>query len=704
MCRQKLFEGELYDECSALGDIMFDYYFEQCMCDVAAENDPDAAKYSVCTLANYCILNGVSEDESLLGNYCHSVGDEPTTTTTPPVQPSIQGDEGRRRFVWEYALVAGVCILAVLIWLIVVRYAMAPPEETKVIDADFEPVVIPRDRYLTDGGAYVHPLMDVASLADSSSELPLVGSALFSKNGEPVFSEVVPPEIENYQANADNSMIELGMFDMASESAAKDANVGVDEIHASERVDPLAPIRAVLAGLPWTSIKIQVQDLDVSFYVDGKLLRTNRLPEPLEDIHGDGVLRIGQRMPNLFGFTGEITNLKVKESEDVLPNPDDPMGPDRRPPRAKAVLIPDSSAPDLLSIPDNPFGAVKTGSTDESWLFDGKYRTYLDVPTQHHPRLNKRTTHFEISADVKQMPDTSGYIVAKTDHTGTTRYWALAMVSTPSGMSIQFFYRPQGSTKGHRITVANQGVFGGETMDNEFLITGHQLELDESAKERNMVQADGVTVKKAKSVETGAAVPSGADVTGGGRAVEVESDAHKRRHSHKRSVEEAAELARQVAVAELAQAHASELDSFKEAHAAAMAQFAANEKELQGVVAEHERLVGEAARADADVKAKDAAAATARAALDSAEALAQQLQDQQEAERGKLHELGVSQRAKTVTAALSGRGVGAMEAMQLSLTPAVTAVKNPLPASESGAPLSASELVALLSLFPASAD
>ena len=270
---------------------------------------------------------------------------------------------------------------------------------------------------------------------------------------------------------------------------------------------------AVLAAVrdqPWMHIEIEVDHRDCIFYVDGKHMSTNRLAGRVQD--GPGEIRIGQRAPGRFSFKGEMRNLFFYPGKDVV---DDSTGEQREEVSSEYV--------DLLLCGDDANGAVKPGSEEGSVIFDGSKSCFLGVPGDVHPAPHHR---FKISVEVRPTSDTKGYIVAKTDETGTTRRWAIGLTKSAAGTSIQFYYMPDYAEIGHCITSANVGRYTSSTMDSEYVITGDDPEAMKDIKAyrarlreeagSDMMEVSRLSTRRKSSV-SGASSASGSDAAATGR-------------------------------------------------------------------------------------------------------------------------------------------------------------------------------------------
>jgi hypothetical protein len=291
------------------------------------------------------------------------------------------------------------------------------------------------------------------------------------------------------------------------------------------------------------------------------------------------------------------------------------------------------------------------------------------------------------------MPETSGYLAAKTDASGVTRYWALALMHTESGSSIQFYYRPKGSTQGHRLTVANIGMFTEATMDPEFVISG---DLAEAEADINPESGGAQTTKSDTDISAKGAMNMFSQM----EAVDVDVVPEKEevRPGRRRSVK------LMNAMSALGGGDDASPSTGEGAAAAIvrlereLADLAAREKELEAVIAvngtyketvkEAERVAQENAvelrKLQSTVKSAEVRAVRAAAKRDEAQA------DSRDVIRGKQSEM---------LAEVLGQKSGAVSrATHLSMTPGVTQVPSTLtaPSAES---IPASEMLAVLSMF-----
>ena len=280
----------------------------------------------------------------------------------------------------------------------------------------------------------------------------------------------VTDEGKNYQ-ESENDAMDLDVFNLGPSNIAPQTTV-FDDIGVLTEESLFSPplsgrsmlsVASVLRqtkDIPWLNVGIKVSHSDVSFYADGKLLISAPLPNSIRD--GPGVLRIGQRAPGRFAFKGEIADLSFFTSHAL-----DFEGKD-------LSDLPDDKPEPLTSFAEDVNGSVGPGSIEGSYVFDGTVASYLDVPEDYQPTAEN---HFQISFRCKAASDCAGYVVAKTDPSGTTRYWAVAIVKSKAGTSIQFYYRPKDSIIGHRLISANIGRYTKGIMDQEFVILGEDKDL-----------------------------------------------------------------------------------------------------------------------------------------------------------------------------------------------------------------------------------
>jgi len=169
--------------------------------------------------------------------------------------------------------------------------------------------------------------------------------------------------------------------------------------------------------------------------------------------------RVGQRPPGRYPLHAELAGVTVA-SDAASANA---AGTD-----ALSDPVP------LFAVADDVNGTVQAGSAEDSYVFDGTSQCYFNVPEHFHPAVQRRLV---INFRVRPMPDCRGYVLAKTDPAGISRYWAVGIAKSKAGTSIQFYYQPRGVNVGHRLISANVGRYTSGTMDPEYLITGHDDEV-----------------------------------------------------------------------------------------------------------------------------------------------------------------------------------------------------------------------------------
>jgi hypothetical protein len=704
-CSQWFEEGELVEECGALGPETFAFFGETCLCDVASANDIDQYRVSVCALALMCIDVGATELENLYDAHCFNFDSTTTTTTTQRLGASATGIEGRRRWVWELLLCALICMIVLTLWyLIMFLLSYFAEKDEEIVVKSNEPIVLPKDGYLASASSPFAEITDAqrGSIPAFAMELepitnPLYGKSKLEKKNSKKPKRSSEGNLGNYQDGRDNQYIDLSMFDVDGTYVEQvEEDLGV-----SNKEDPHKILLAELAEQPWQKITVDVSDVDVTFSLDGKVIRTNRLPEPIEDIPGDGSLLVGARHPKEHRFTGEIKALHFTESVKEPATPDDAPGFGGRPPGPGSLLK--DTPINMLAIGDDARRMVKPGSEKSSKLFDGGFHTSLNVPTQLHPELKEYgcPTCFRVEATFKQKVGTSGYIMAKTDSAGLSRYWALGVVSTKDGQSFQFYYRPKGSVRGHRLTLANEGMFNEATMDPDHVITGQLDDQEEmsTAEMRAATTADAINAKSAKD-----------------KFVQLEENAKKKPEALDReSIQAPAKRKASSAIKQKMKAMgaATEIDEAGlvgevdeeqrlEQMKAELVRLDTRETELTAVIAASTTLRNSAAEAERVAGLKDAEVRKLQADLKAAEVRASRAAASRDAKLAEIRQAAAADQGAALAAMLkpASKPANLGKATHLSLSAGVQPVTAPGAGGAAEGAATIQEMVAVLSLFP----
>jgi len=456
-------------QCMPLGS-QFLFYRDACLCDIAKHNDLAYHKPSVCMFAWHCMESGTTDASDLLESYCDTVS-----------LSSIAPNDAN----WAFLIMLVVSVLSlifVVLWFVLLRrYRLQDDEDPEEDDGDFFKGDLDLelgDMSAGDKGdmAFVNPMFDLQMDEDGSSQV-LSNPLFLGPSGLGGAGDEIPPpgddaESANYQMG-EMDLLDLDAFAPAPAGSAASASfppaptpmpaaatpndIMVMPSVASAAGTSAAAAAAAVANQPWTSVALEINGHDIAFEVDGSVVHTERLPAPLAD--GPGDVRIGQRAPGRLPFKGEVRKLAFTESTMVPAQ----GGSDA------ASLALSGSPLDLLVNSDDMNDAVKRGSQPGALVFDGTGSSFLTLPKAAHPSANGR---FRLEADFKADPQCKGYLVAKTDPTGTTRLWALAVARSSSGTSYQFYYRPQGSSVGHRLVSANVGMYTKGTVDPDYIIQG----------------------------------------------------------------------------------------------------------------------------------------------------------------------------------------------------------------------------------------
>lgn len=664
---------------------MFDIYKTACMCDLADGEDEVA---SVCALTAICESLGYKENGVVLYQLCHrtflpSTTSTTTSTTSPLPEAPLEISEvevAERRFVWEFLLTLVVCLLALLIWYVILYCCCKKQpvgDEEAVVNDTKQVVTLPRDGYLMstmqfDNPAFNNPRYDERIVLSAPAEVPV--------------------ERSSHQHDAiDNHMIAMGLFEGTDTAKATAANVWAAGDSADDAAfNPNTALQAAIADLPWVNVAVEITDQDATFSLNGTVLRTNRLPEPIEDTRDDDmVVRVGQRVPNANGFKGEMRNLHFYECQEEVPSPDDPPSANRRPPRTRLGLM--DTPVDLLYLGDNPNGTVADGSDKSTKLFNGAYTSYLDVPGAFHPKSSvTRSIKMRISVDVRQLPESSGYIVSKTDVSGQTKFWALGLVSTAHGTSIQFYYHPKGAERGHRVTMASVGHNVDTALDSDGLIDGVATHRIAETDGRRQAFGPHAIAVHAVAAHVDDRMRDLLDVEGAAAAREVE---------HQRQAEAEAQAR---AIAEAQTRKQRRIQAVRDEHARAMAKLDAEEALLQRSIAAQQTAATNAQATATQLQHKQSALDTLERTLAQLEKTAvldrvrqQQLKDALESERLK-------QRAKLLHGmADKSKAVASRHATALSMTEVELSEPEPLAVGEVASDtMEGTELLALAVLFP----
>ena len=214
------------------------------------------------------------------------------------------------------------------------------------------------------------------------------------------------------------------------------------------------------AGSPWMHIELEVFQHEITVRVDGVSLGTKQLVAQLSAPVWDepGELCIGRRNNGKHSFKGEIKCLNFRESEEEEPmNADEPL---------LRVLTWDHL--EMLEVADNMQGTVKPGSVAGAMLFDGHKSSYLTVPANKQPNTKD---WFSLSMDVLPDKACKGYILSKSNSDNNTINYAVGLVKSAAGCSIQFYYRPVYLKKGHHMISFEMGGHSANKMDKDGLVT-----------------------------------------------------------------------------------------------------------------------------------------------------------------------------------------------------------------------------------------
>eukprot|EP00052_Salpingoeca_macrocollata_P015848 m.126852 g.126852 ORF g.126852 m.126852 type:complete len:896 (-) comp19831_c2_seq1:79-2766(-) len=453
LCGNFFFQGPLWDACGALGPEV-QFYHDACVCDVAKRNDLAYHKPSVCMFRLHCMQSGVTASTDLLDSYCDSV-----------LLRSTQRTEASNVLMWITLLCVGLMFVFMLLWFALIKSyqkrkhaARAQALQRKQKEEEMEMGVFTGRKL-----SFENPMFDMDDeddeedgSGDGQAETDLGGLYM----DEPEDPQVTADARENFQK--DNGLIDFNLFSMqpnpnrrgvlpGPRSTAPLLETPVGQAPDTQTNQHNLLLLAALRENPWIQIEVDVKGLDVAIAINGQTELQTRLMAPVWD--GPGHLRLGQRVPGLFRFEGEMRSVVFTESR--------PVDGDSNRRRLE------DQGMDLLILADNPHGHVTEGAAEGSLLFNGKKKSFLDVPVDVHPLVSDR---FRIACEVRCQSQPGGYLVAKTSPDGSIRYWAVGLVKTKRGLSVQFYYRPQGSQHGHRAIVCNTGKEHINEMDTDNVI------------------------------------------------------------------------------------------------------------------------------------------------------------------------------------------------------------------------------------------
>jgi hypothetical protein len=768
-CSSK-FGGQLWDECHFLGRNTFDFFEDTCVENICAGKTTEQSKIAYCALTLLCMDSGFADVDNLYEYECFqfestSFTTTPTTTATTSATDTpilnmsgssgsgfesdaslfFHGVIGERRFVWELMLCAILCIVVLILWYVffgVTEYLERKKAVPEVVMAP-APLARPVDGYLAAAATFDdYGSMSDEAAAAMAAEMQPISNPLYGERIDEVAEEIKtgkaapgaatkPDPAVNLQDGRDNQYIDLAMFEQEAAFSAHTQQEEEVESKLGKVDEERLALLAALNELPWQDITVEVKDLDITFSLDGHVLRTNRLPEPMQDIHGDGHLVVGQRYPGLHRFTGEMRALNFYESTERVPGPDDPSGRDGRPPRPDAAL--GTSPINLFVLGDDPNRTVTKGNEEGAKLFDGGYSTAMHVPHTQQPTLAAVERHgvsFKLECSIRQKPGTSGYVVAKTDGSGNTRYWALGIVSEERGTSFQFYYRPKGAVEGHRMTVANIGTFTSATMDPEYVLVGQALEVDQaqkSATAMDRIGAAGLDMLQAGDAESFFQGKVKAEEQALKREMDrkqQEAKANWKKVSAKSNklLSAASAFAGAGGLAAVASVAADpapapapvELppttDPEDEADDRAvriqakmredkLAQFARRKVQLEAIVAAHEESAAAVVAATTALRAKDTQISQMQGKLNSAEVRATRAAARRDEAVAAAQVDAQAKQGQALSALLPPRtSIGVDRATHLSMTPGATPV---VPDYEPATgPIETTDVLAMLSLFP----
>jgi hypothetical protein len=467
LCHEWFYESELAAQCGNLG-AQVEFYHEACVCDIAKHSNLAMHKPPVCMMAWHCVGVGAANSTDLLQDYC----DVLSLTSIVP------NDANSPFFI---TLIVGVlCLIFTVLWFAILRHQ----QRADAYDAEELSDLDLQMGDMSSGGpdlAFVNPMFD---MGDEIADARTVTNPLYLSNVEQISADELTAADDaanvNYQAD-EGDVLDLQLFDLGGGSGGT-VTSAFDSIPTSPQPTPDDPVvepesdspqfpngptfgfssgaLIVLAGVkddPWMSVCVEVDSKDVTFSVDGSVLSTAPLAAPLRD--GAGRLCIGQRAPGRYSFHGAVADLELLHGRDV--------GGD---------LQWDEETYELIPLADDVNGTVANDPAHAgAKVFDGSKNCFLEVPSDVQPAPSDI---MRISFRVKLMSDTKGYVVAKTDPSGTTRFWAVGMVKSKAGLSIQFYYHPENLSIGHRLLSANQGRYTSGTMDTEYLIVGEMDKLE----------------------------------------------------------------------------------------------------------------------------------------------------------------------------------------------------------------------------------
>jgi hypothetical protein len=414
-CDTWFYSGVLSQNCSSLGAEV-EFYHKACVCEIAKHRQIEYHKPAVCMFASHCSAV-MDTPEEFLESYC--------------VADVYDDDDDNTQFSltdanWLFIITVVstlVCLVFLIIWFIVVRMWQNNQSEINELDDDDALDMELGDLSKNDADvSFINPMFDMDP--GEAANPMLLAPDYVAAPANPLFNS---GDNANYQQN-EMDLLQLDWFepDLTPPPPGQTPTAPIatqpPPFHEID-VHPPPPgpanflIAATLTAIEqeeWMRIEVEVNDQDCSFIVDGKDLGAQRLAAPVWDaVEGD--MSIGQREPGRFPFHGQMKTLRVYESHLESQG-------EEKPP----VSVLNDDYTDLLVNGENLYDAVEI--RDECFVFTGTTTSYLSVPPSVHPDVK---THFKIDCEIRPTKDCKGYIVAKTDPSATTRYWALAICRSP---------------------------------------------------------------------------------------------------------------------------------------------------------------------------------------------------------------------------------------------------------------------------------
>jgi hypothetical protein len=454
LCDGWFFDSELSDECSGLG-AQVTFYREACVCDIAKHSDLRMHKPSVCMMAWHCMGVGLTGRDDLLRDYCDVL-----------TLQSVAPEDANTPFIIT-AVVACLCVVFALLWFVILRQQRSAEavEADEMSDVDLQMGNL--DSSDKADLAFFNPMFD-----EGGEESRTVANPLYLSNVEAITVEE-PAESEagiNYQ-NDEDGVLDIDMFDLGpniAEAAFGTVPVNPTTTTSDDRFFSEPGASNLLAGavladvdnVEWIEVSLECVNDELTFSADGQVLVSAPLAAPIAD--GPGVFRLGQRAPGRFTFRGLISDICFAGG--VTTAPEDGS-------------LPGSAVGASYSL--RPFAEDINGVVEENgegaMVFDGTAACFLEVPREFQPDVS---ASWRLTFRMKPAEDCKGYVFAKTDPSGVTRFWSLGVIKSKSGLSMQFYYRPQGADVGHRLISANMGRFTKGTMDQEYLIMGANSKIE----------------------------------------------------------------------------------------------------------------------------------------------------------------------------------------------------------------------------------